>query len=246
MTADDALTEDRFLGGRLIVLQPKDGYRAATDAVLLAAACPAAPRERVLDVGSGVGVASLCLAARVPGVDVEGFELQTDLAALSQRNALRNGVSYLAYVGDIAAPPLTVRATSYDHVITNPPYFVPGAGGVSPNSAKDQAIRETAALADWIDFCLKRLKSKGWLTLVHRAERTPEILAALEGRAGAIALLPVAPRDDEPAKRVVLRAMKDSHAPFRLAAPLVLHAPGEQDLTAAADAVIREGAALEF
>ncbi|MFZ1340349.1 MAG: methyltransferase, partial [Paracoccaceae bacterium] len=41
--ADDQLTDDKFLCGRLRLLQPAKGYRAATDAVLLAAACPATP-----------------------------------------------------------------------------------------------------------------------------------------------------------------------------------------------------------
>ena len=40
-------TEDRFLDGRLTVLQPKTGYRAATDPVLMAAAVPARRGQRL-------------------------------------------------------------------------------------------------------------------------------------------------------------------------------------------------------
>lgn len=70
--AEDALSRDAFLCGRLHLWQPKKGYRAATDPVLLAAACPARPGERVLDLGCGAGAAALCLATRVPGLELAG------------------------------------------------------------------------------------------------------------------------------------------------------------------------------
>ena len=59
-------TFDSFLGGQVQVHQPRDGYRAGTDQVLMAAACPAVAGDTVLELGCGVGVASLCLLARVP------------------------------------------------------------------------------------------------------------------------------------------------------------------------------------
>ena len=40
-----------FLGGRLRLWQPARGYRSGADAVMLAAACPARPGERVLELG---------------------------------------------------------------------------------------------------------------------------------------------------------------------------------------------------
>ena len=54
------LTDDGFLDGRLRILQPKAGYRAATDPVLLAAFAPAEPGQSVVELGCGTGVASLC------------------------------------------------------------------------------------------------------------------------------------------------------------------------------------------
>ena len=49
------LTLDRLLDRRIILRQPKFGYRAGSDSVLLAAAVPALAGQTVLDVGSGVG-----------------------------------------------------------------------------------------------------------------------------------------------------------------------------------------------
>jgi tRNA1(Val) A37 N6-methylase TrmN6 len=64
------LTEDAFLGGQLRVRQLKSGHRAGHDAVLLAAATPARPGDRVADLGAGVGVAGLAVARRVAGIDL--------------------------------------------------------------------------------------------------------------------------------------------------------------------------------
>jgi tRNA1Val (adenine37-N6)-methyltransferase len=90
---ENQLTDDKFLCGRLRLLQPEKGYRAATDAVLLAAACPAVAGQSVLDLGCGAGAASLCLAARVPGLRLTGLEVQPEYADLARRNAARNGIA---------------------------------------------------------------------------------------------------------------------------------------------------------
>ena len=60
----DGLTEDRWLGGRLILLQPKRGHRVGTDAALLVAAAGDARQGRIVDVGAGVGAVGLALAQR--------------------------------------------------------------------------------------------------------------------------------------------------------------------------------------
>lgn len=47
------LTHDAFLGGRLRVWQPKSGFRAGVDAVLLAAAVPIRGGQSALELGPG-------------------------------------------------------------------------------------------------------------------------------------------------------------------------------------------------
>lgn len=242
---DADLTDDAFLGGRVKLLQPKAGYRAATDPVLLAAAVPAQPGERVLDVGSGAGAASFCLAKRVAGLTLEGIERSEAYVELSLRNGLRNGVVWMPHCGDIADAPLFLRSTAYDQVITNPPYFAAEAGPPSDNPARDAANRESLPIADWLDFCLKRLKQKGWLTLIHRAERLDAILAALSGRAARIAVTPLWPRPGRPAKRVIIRAQKDSRGPLSLLPGLTLHPSEGEGFTPEAVAILRDGAAID-
>src|SRR5262245_20955306 len=79
--APKGTTLDDFLGGRIAVLQPESGHRAGSDAVWLQAAVPASGKDRVLDAGTGVGVAGLCLAARLPKITVTGVEIDGSLCA---------------------------------------------------------------------------------------------------------------------------------------------------------------------
>ncbi len=81
-----AFTSDKFLDGKVKAKQPARGFRAGLDAVMLAAGVPARDRDEVLELGAGVGTASLCLAARA-GCSVTGIEIDEGLAALANENA---------------------------------------------------------------------------------------------------------------------------------------------------------------
>lgn len=245
------LSEDGFLGGRLRIRQPVRGYRAATDPVFLAAFCPARPGERVLELGCGAGVASLCLGARVGGLDAHGIEVQPGYAALARANAAANGIGLWVHEGDLRRPPAAPRSLSFDQVIANPPFYEGGAATAPADPGRRVAHVEEAGLADWIAAGLRRLRPGGWLTMIHRAERLGEILAALEGRAGSTLVLPVAPRPERLAGRVLLRARKGARGPLRLAPPLVVHAGESHGGDAGAYAplaerILRDGAALDL
>ena len=218
------VTQDKFLGGRIVIAQPKDGYRAATDPVFLAACVNAKSGERILDVGCGVGVASLCLLARVPDVLVTGLELQESYANLARDNAQRNGLSLEIVAGDLSKLPAGISGESFDQIITNPPYFKSASGTAPRNAQKAQANIETLDLMTWIDICLRRLRPTGIITIIHLAERLDEILEALNKKCGDISVLPLSSREGQPANRVIVRAKKSSKAPLRLMAPFVVHA----------------------
>ena len=247
MFADDALTDDKFLCGRLRLLQPLQGYRAATDPVLLAAACPAVAGESVLDLGCGVGAAALCLGLRVPKVRLSGLELQPDYADLARRNAERNGIGLEVHEGDLAQMPQDLRR-DFDHVIANPPYY-PSGGSPSPVSGRARAMQVHTPLADWVGAASRRLRPGGWLTLICGADGLPEVLAALGTKLGSASVLPLAAREGRAALRVILQARKGGRAAFRLLAPLIIHKGPAHDgdresYTEAANAVLREGADL--
>jgi tRNA1(Val) A37 N6-methylase TrmN6 len=239
-------SEDALLGGAIVLRQPRRGFRVAIDTVLLAAAVPARPGERVFEPGAGCGAAALCLAHRT-GCSVLGIEPQSDLVALAAENAQANGLAARVSVlrGALAAPLPAAADAVFDHAMANPPYQPAGWGTRPPDGARAAAhVEGGAALNDWIAAMLARLKPKGTLTLVHRADRLDAILAALEGRAGGVVVFPLWPRAGTPARRIIVRARKSARTPLVLAAGLALHAPGGR-YTAEADAVLR-GAALDF
>ncbi|MDQ7262574.1 methyltransferase [Paracoccus sp. PS-1] len=243
------LREDGFLGGRLRILQPARGYRAGADAVMLAAACPARAGDSVLELGCGAGVALLCLGARVPGLHLAGLELQPAYAELARRNAAANAIPAELYQGDLARMPAELRGRSFDHVIANPPYFT--GGPPAPDAGRGRARHEATPLPQWVEAGLRRLRPGGRLTLIQRADRLAAILAALSGPAGAIAILPVAARAGREAGRIIVSARKGARAPLRLLTPFVMHAKpshagDQEDLTEAAQAVLRGGAALSL
>jgi len=227
-----ALTEDAFLGGRLTIRQPRAGYRAAMDPVLLAAAVPpvndrgARAGGPVLDLGCGVGTALLCYGARVAHATLWGMERDPAIAELARANLKANGMADRGRIltGDLLRPPDDLPQGAFAEVMANPPYHLADASDASPHPQRAVANREgEARLADWIDAALAALAPKGGLTVIHRADRVSEICAALRGRAGAITIFPLWPRAGRPAKRVIVRARTGLRSPDVLAPGLVLH-----------------------
>ncbi len=235
-------TCDDFLSGKVRALQPAKGYRAGVDAVLLAASVPAMPGARVLELGCGVGVASLCLQARVP-VSITGVEVQDGYADLARRNGLD------VVTADLRALPDTVRNTQYQHVIMNPPYFDRSSGSASPNAGRDVAMGGCTPLADWLAIAAKRLAPKGHLSMINRIERLPEALGQMPAVLGSVIVLPVAARTGRPPHLFILQARHSGRAPFRLLPSLIMHEGDTHDgdresYTPQLRAILRDGDAL--
>lgn len=219
----EELTKDAFLDGRLRLWQPKAGYRAATDPVLLAAFVPARPGQRVLDLGCGVGTAALCLAARVPGLEIHGLEVQPAYAELARRNAAGNAMALTVHDGDLRQLPTALRRLSFDHVMMNPPFYQAGCTGSSDPGRRRSHHEGDTALSDWISVAIRRLLPGGRLAMIHRTGRLDEILARIYCRAGSLDLLPVAARAGRRAARILIRARKNRRGPLTLWPALTLH-----------------------
>ena len=241
-----AVSDDAFLDGRLRVLQPEEGFRSGSDAVLLAAAVPVKAGEAVLELGCGAGAAALCLLRRVEGVSASGLETQPALAALARENAARNGLELEVVEGDVGAPPASLRRRSFDHVLMNPPFYERGRVSPAPEAGRRQGRLEGAGgLAPWLACALRRARPGGTITVIHRADRLPALLDGLGAQAGRIVVFPLWPARGEPAGRIVVRAVKSARTPLTLAAGLVLH-ESDGRYTPEAEAVLRDGAALAF
>ncbi len=250
MDAPFDTTCDAFLDGRIHVRQPGKGFRSGLDAVFLAAACPAREGDAILEAGCGAGAASLCLLARMGNITVTGVEADPDLAALARENAAANGFGerFEVVAADIAAAWTSLEGRvgreAYDHVMANPPFYVHGRARLSkdPRNARSRTMHEDG-LDLWLRFLAAAAKPGGTATVIHTAEAVPQLLAAFEGRFGGLRLIPLHPKTEAPAIRVIMCGIKGSRAPFSLAPGIVLHQE-DGNPTRLAKAILRDGTGL--
>jgi tRNA1(Val) A37 N6-methylase TrmN6 len=236
------LTLDRFLGGRVIAAQPADGFRAGHDTVFLAAAVPADSQSVVIELGSGAGVASLCLAARVAGARITGIEIDPELVKLANENASRNGVADRVSFVTADAAKRSFEAASADHVFFNPP-FHPASGHQSPSRSRDVATRDAdGAVRQWTGQALGFARDGGTVTAIVRADRVDDILTAARGHGGIV--VPLLPRAGVQPKRAIVRIIKGAGT-FVRTDGLILH-EAEGKNTEAAERLLRHAQALDL
>lgn len=246
----DAISDDAFLGDALRVLQPRIGYRAGLDAVLLAATIAERGEAfRVLDAGAGVGVVGLCVARRIADAEVVLVEREPALADLALQNAERNGLAGRVSVvrGDVTgkADKLNqVPAEAFDVVLANPPFHAAGHGTASdkPLKAASHAMGGDE-LDAWVRFAARVARPGGTLTTIHKADAITDLLDAFGRRFGAIRVKPVYARVGEPAIRVIVSGIKGSRGRPEIRPPIVLHGDGH-GFTPELSAILREGAPL--
>ncbi|MBA4804757.1 MAG: methyltransferase [Brevundimonas sp.] len=214
------------------------------DAALLAAAVEARPGERVVEAGSGAGAVLMQIAARRPGVRLTGLERDPSMAALARENAALNGAEAQILEGDVAAGFRALELPPFDHAVSNPPFFDDPGALRAPAEGKRGAWMADDGLAAWTRFLLKAVREGGTITVIHRADRLADLLAGLSATAGSFSVRPVHAFADEPAKRVLVRAVKTGRAPLRLLPALVLHDRGGGKHSPAAEAVLRGEAGL--
>lgn len=234
-------THDFLLNEKIKIYQPKEGYRASSDSVFLASLVGKLKEgENVLDVGAGTGAISLCLARRFPKNKIVGLEIQPDFVTLANKSAIANKFQNLTYFeADIRKKNNVLKDTSFDHVLTNPPYY--DGEQCSPNVGKSIARNmKDFSLKGWLNFCLKCLKPKGWLYLIHRPEALTDILTTLQGKAGNIKLIALYSKSGQNAKRVMICAQKSSRAPLQILPTFRTHTQNGT-FTVAAKAILRDG-----
>jgi tRNA1Val (adenine37-N6)-methyltransferase len=223
-----ATTQDIFLKGRLTIEQPKAGFRSGSDAVLLAAAAAGFAFNNAIEAGCGAGAALLSLQALCAHQHgrLAGLEKDDAMACLANTNVQANGfiANIDIFMGDILTPPRSLGG-KFDLVFSNPPFFDDNGAIREPAPGRQAAYILGAPLEDWIRGMLTLCAPKGRILLIHRAERLPDILDALKGKAGDIGVCPVRPRPGENAKRVIVSAQKGSRGPMRLLAGIDMH-PG--------------------
>ena len=251
-----AVTVDRFLDGRVEALQPETGHhRAGLEAVLLAASLDARIAGTVVDLGAGVGVAGFCAAARCKRARVVLVERNPEAVACARAALLRPANA--AFADRVRIVPVDIAAPESErieagmgrglaeHVLLNPPFYRPALGTQSPEPARaDAHVLGAGGLDAWFRAAASVLKFRGDITVIYRADGLEVLLSAAGRRFGAFDILPVHPRADRPAHRILMRGVKGSRAGLRLLPALVLHAETGNEFNPGVDAILRAGRGL--
>ena len=245
---DEGFSRDAFHRGRFWLIQPKQsGHRSGMDAMMLAAAVPSGFKGRLADFGAGAGAAGLAVASRCPGAHVVLVENAAEMLDCAARTLADPGNADVARFASVLAADVSLAGKSrnaagladhrFDRVIRNPPFNAPN-DRATPDTLKRAAHVGHAGLLDnWIRSAAAVVRPRGELAATMRPERLPALLAAMDGRFGGAEIMPIHPRDDKAAIRVVVRAMRGSRGKLRICPPLFLHERGSDRFCAKADAI---------
>ena len=232
------LTEDTLLDGRIRIRQPARGYRVNVDTLLLAAAVEAPSGARLMEAGCGVGGALIAVAARSENTLLLGVERDQNIAAIARENVALNAMPQRIQIATGDALDRDANWGVFAGVFANPPFDREDEIR-APAEARRHAHITELSLHQWIGALADRLSGGAALTLIHRAAKIPELLAAFEGRLGGVELIPIRPYAEAPAKRVIARARKGSRAPLRLLKGYDLHDRSGAKYTPEIEALLR-------
>ncbi|KFL29111.1 hypothetical protein JP75_23045 [Devosia riboflavina] len=241
------------MAGRITLSQPRNGFRAGFDSVLLGAAVRAGT-EGLLDLGAGVGTAGLVALAMERARHATLVERHGETAALAHDNVASNGFVGRAevLVLDILAPGSVrnaagLRANHFQTVIANPPFFEAGQGTLAPETSRaDARHMAQEGLDAWVKCAAGCAAGGGELIVVYPAQGLTALLNAMTARFGAITVLPISPRAGQAATRILVRGIKGSRAPLTLLAGRALHGESGRDFMPEFDAIFRGVAALDW
>ena len=234
-------TLDKFLGDKVLLKQSKEGLRATSDSVLLAALVPAKKGETVLDVGAGNAVIGCCINARVPCA-ITAIEIQNSLCDLIKENALKNNCEIALFQHDIFATKDPLKAHLFHHIVTNPPFYE-NSKNTRQNLEQRKAYVADFDLKKWLEYCLKHLKAKGSFSMIHRPEMLAQILPILTKKLGNIEIFPIVSKEGESANRILIRGYLNKKGPLTLHSPLIMHTNGGKR-TELAEKILRRGKAI--
>jgi tRNA1(Val) A37 N6-methylase TrmN6 len=245
---DVKVSRDRFHRGRFEALQPVGfGHRAGSDALLLAASLPPGARGVLADLGAGAGVAGLAALAVNPGLRAVLVEIDATMADIARRNLSLAANAGIAQRAEVLQADVTLTGRqreqaglqphSFDFVIMNPPY---NDERHRPPADAQKALAHmlgNGGLEPWMRTAAAILRPGGTLHLVYRTERLGEVIASSQGRFGDLAVVALHSKQDEPASRLVLRAVRGSRGPLRIYPGITLHDDGGAQ-TAEAEAAL--------
>lgn len=221
------VTQDELKLFDLQLFQPRQGYRYSLDALLLARFCAELKAGgRIIDLGAGCGIISLVLARVNPAASVVAVENNPDMATLVERNILHNDLVGRVFVHseDIINLRKSYPHSTFDLVVSNPPFRTPASGKVSPLVGRNAARHETTAgLSDFLAVAKYLVKPGGKICFIQHPSRLTDFIAhAMELKLALHRLRMVHDRVAAPATMFLAELAKGSRRGLMVEAPLIL------------------------
>ncbi|MFT6659360.1 tRNA1(Val) (adenine(37)-N6)-methyltransferase [Maritalea sp.] len=247
------VTQDAFLGGELQVLQPKNGFRAGVDSVLLGASVSQETRH-LLDLGAGVGVAAFTALVHHPQLKAHLAELSPEAIDLCMQNATNNKLEARVNICQVditgtgpEREAAGLKPDYFDCVIANPPYFDTKTVSLPQDQYGAQAhAHATHCLEKWVKVAVSAASATAEIIFIHRAQAINDLLRAYDRRIGNISILPIVSRPGQAASRVLLRGNKGSRAPTTLLSPLHLHGDVGREFSPEVERILMGKATLHW
>ena len=211
----------------LQLFQPLNGYRYSLDPFLLARFCAVVkPGGSAVDLGAGCGIISLLLARISQSASVVAVENNPEMAALIERNIRHNKLenSVSVHNEDILNLRRSYSDSSFDLVVSNPPFRTAGSGKVSPKAGRDSARHETTAgLADFMAAAKYLVKPSGRICFIQLPSRLPEFMALAAGmKLSVLRLRMIHSNSGSPATMFMAELAKGRRAAAVVESPLLV------------------------
>jgi tRNA1Val (adenine37-N6)-methyltransferase len=119
------------------------------------------------------------LARREASALITGIEFQEGMARIAKRNVQANSLSESIDIIECDVVSLKGRfpVSTFDLVVSNPPYRRIGTGKVSPRAGRDQARHETTAtLVDFLSAAKYLVKESGRICFIYHTCRLTELM----------------------------------------------------------------------
>lgn len=174
---------DELFDGRLRIIQKKEGYRFSVDAILLAHFSSQLSANSIIDLGTGSGVIPLILARKGTVPTIVGVEVQEEMADMAKRTIALNGFTERVSIlhEDLKELRNCFNASSFDLVVSNPPYYPVGDGRINPDEQKAIARHEILAkMGDVISIAHYLVKPSGIVVIIFPAKRLVDLLDSLK------------------------------------------------------------------
>ncbi len=178
---DKERIDDLQLNG-LKLIQNTEKFCFGVDAVLLSDFADVKRNSKVLDIGTGTGIIPVLLAGKTKAAKIVGLEIQEEMAEMAARSVLLNELSDKLEIihGDIKLYTQYFGKSSFDVVVSNPPYTNKGCGLVNPMDSKAISRHEIlCSLEDVVSAAAALLSPGGQLAMVHRPERLADIICSM-------------------------------------------------------------------